>query len=279
MCLVVLFCVNPSFLEIDADFNRIYSSIGIHDLISIEFYVHIQLFNTQKHKHSNNHTHILVQCAIVNHINKNTQYKQQTRAFIHAATDWHTVYTYPYKRTDTHSMGPIHTYKFKKVFFCLVESVQVWIKLHFGRIAVWVQQPSLSVYTSLRSVVRNGEREREREISSFQWLLCSFWCVHTYVFICDMNDERMRMYFRIYLCVRWCSSMLCLRISICLCMSVFVLSWSVFFSLLFTSLFLCSCCFHFTSHIRKSYVFVSIHIRYFQCVRLIRFLVLVVQLN
>lgn len=55
-------------------------------------------------------------------------------------------------------------------------------------------------------------------------------------------------------CVRWCSSMLYLRVHMCLCLCCRDLFF--FLSSLHFSFF---CCFHFTSHIRNSCVFVRSH--------------------
>lgn len=65
-----------------------YSSIGIHDLIDFFLSTSTYSTSTQTLKHSVTALHTQTQCAIVNHINKNTQYKQRMRAlFMRQLTD------------------------------------------------------------------------------------------------------------------------------------------------------------------------------------------------
>lgn len=192
---------------------------------------------------------------------------QTTNAsIIHAATDWHTV-CIQYTHTK-------HIQVYSKKVFYLVEPVQVWIKLHFGRIAVYECSNRHCQYAPLF----NGER-----ISSFQWLLHLLMCAHTHThthihFVIWMVNHRCQCK---YVCVFecWCVvyggvPVCCIFVCICVCVCVVVICF--FFSLLFTSLFFVVFISHRTFEIR---VYLSVHIRYFQCVRLIRFLVLVVQLN
>lgn len=256
---VLLFCVNPSFHEIDADFNRIfinwYSWFNQHRL----FCPHLPI--QQTHQHSSIHSqHNQTQCAIVNHINKNTQYKQQMRAlFMRQLTD----------TPCTHSHAYAH-------------SARIHVRKGFIRLSPFKCEQSCTLAVSLYECsssrhCRYAPLFKRWEISSFQWLLCSYSCVctvHTFVWW----TVGMCVGICIYVCV--CAMVLQYAVSSCACLCQCLCCRDLFFAL-FTSLLLSLhfiFCFHFTSHSNEC-VYLSVHIRCFQCVRLIRFLVLVVQLN
>lgn len=167
-----------------------YSSIGIHDLI--DFFVHIYLFNkhtnTQAFSHSTTHSNPM--CDRESHKQK---YAIQTTnaSIIHAATDW---LSHAYaQRTHTRPKR-----------FLSVEPVQVWTKLHFGRISVWVQlKPSLSVCSVVRVV---------RDFKFSMVALFVFMCAYTYTAHIHSFGEP-----SVCACMRWCSSMQCLRVRACVC--------------------------------------------------------------
>lgn len=244
-----------------------YSSIGIHDSINIDFYVHIYLFNsvesTHTHQHKPKHSHIQTMC---DRESRKQKYAIQTTnaSIIHAATDWH-----------SHTYAAPHTYNAysERSFFG-------WARSSVNKVALWPYRCMSAANRHCQCTLRRCSMVRDFKFSMVA--LFMFSCVHIltsthshsqlwYEWWAIVFSVCVWIYLRVPVCcvvvwVRWCSVYLCCR----------DLFFSLLTSLHFTWVFLFFC-FHFTSH--SKCVYLSVHIRSFQCVRLIRFLVLVVQLN
>lgn len=132
-------------------------------------------------------------------------------------------------RTHTHTRARApHTFTYLENVdgFFLFGPAQVWIKLHFGRTAVWVQQPSLPVYVKRFQVFDS----------------CS---IHSCVYA--------SVWMRTRVCVNVCMCAVVFQYAIhmCVCMCCRDL---FFIFLLFLVLSLWFSCFRFTSHSKWLYI-------------------------